>query len=83
MYLVWAGLALLILKFFEIGPVGQWSWWWILAPLAVAFAWFEGLEKAFGRDKRKADHVEWEKSRKERVAAQFGPPAEAKAPKRT
>jgi len=71
MILVWAGVALVLLKILEVGPLADVSWWWILAPLAAAIVWFEWLEKLFGRDRRKVEHLEWEQRRKERVAAQF------------
>jgi small Trp-rich protein len=71
---VWIGLIFVILKLMEIGPVAQWSWWWVLAPLCVAFAWFEGLEKLLGFDKRKLEHDEYEKRRKERLAEAFAQP---------
>jgi small Trp-rich protein len=75
MYLLWIGLACLLLKLFEVGPVGQWSWWWVLAPLGAAAIWFEGLEKLFGRDKRKLEQLETERLRQERIAQQFQKPA--------
>ena len=34
------GTILLALKMFEIGPVADWSWWWILLPFGVAVAWW-------------------------------------------
>lgn len=34
------GLALLALKFAEIGPVALWSWWVVLAPFGLAVAWW-------------------------------------------
>ncbi len=71
MILVWAGVALILLKTLEVGPLADLSWWWVLAPLAAALVWFEWLEKLFGRDRRKVEHLEWEQRRKERVAAQF------------
>ena len=71
MYLVWLGAILILLKLLDYGPLFDVSWWWILAPLAAALVWFEWLEKLFGRDRRNVDHLEWEKRRKERVAAQF------------
>ena len=40
MYFVMAGIALLLLKYFEIGFVAEWSWWWVLAPFALAVAWW-------------------------------------------
>ena len=37
MYLLGLSLVLLALKYFEIGPVAAWSWWWVLAPFAGVF----------------------------------------------
>ena len=71
MYLVWAGVLLVACKYFEFGPMAEWSWWWILAPFGLAFIWFEALERVFGRDRRKVDHVRHEALRKQRVAEQF------------
>ncbi len=74
MYLVWIGAVLIALKALEIGPFAQWGWYWIVLPLALAFVWFEVLERTFGRDRRKVEHVEWEARRRERVREQFAPP---------
>lgn len=57
------GLALLALKFAEIGPVAAWSWWVVLAPFGLAVAWWAyadstGLtqRRAIAKmEKRKAD----------------------------
>jgi small Trp-rich protein len=70
MFFVWIGVLAVILKYMEIGPFATISWLWVLAPLGVAFAWFEIFEPMFGRDKRK-DIGEIEKERKARVAAGF------------
>ncbi|AMP08684.1 hypothetical protein CAter282_0884 [Collimonas arenae] len=58
------------LKYFEVGPFAGISWWWIAALMAVAFIWFEFLERILGRDKRKA-HEAIEKTRQERVKKTF------------
>lgn len=71
MYLLWIGVLSVGLKWFEIGPFATLDWLYVLAPLALAFIWFEFLEKKFGRDKRKVEHIAWEKARKDRVQAQF------------
>ncbi|MEZ5728652.1 MAG: TIGR04438 family Trp-rich protein [Burkholderiaceae bacterium] len=71
MYLLWAGVVLIALKYFDVGPVAQWSWWWILAPLVAAFIWFEFLERLFGRDRRQAVDP-GEKQHRERIANSFG-----------
>lgn len=55
MYLVWLGTALVLLKWFDVRFFSSLSWWWILAPLALAFIYFEVLEPMFGWDKKKAN----------------------------
>jgi len=54
---VWMGALLIVLKGLDVGPFGQWSWWWILLPLALAFAWFELIEPLFGLDRRKRQRM--------------------------
>lgn len=68
---VWIGALLIVLKWLEIGPFGQWSWWWILLPLALAFAWFELIEPLLGFDRRKRVEDNYAKLRKQRIDAQF------------
>ncbi|HEV2610968.1 MAG TPA: TIGR04438 family Trp-rich protein [Noviherbaspirillum sp.] len=63
-------VALAALRYFEVGPFAELSWWWIIGLFAVAFIWFEFLEKMFGFDKRQADE-QLEKARKERVKKTF------------
>ncbi|MEM4989844.1 TIGR04438 family Trp-rich protein [Collimonas sp. H4R21] len=65
-------VSLIALKYFEVGPFAGISWWWIAALMAVAFIWFEFLERLLGLDKRKA-HEEIEKTRKDRVKKTFDP----------
>jgi small Trp-rich protein len=40
MYLVLLGLLLIALKWGEVGPVANWSWWAVLAPFAGAVLWW-------------------------------------------
>jgi len=70
MPLVWIGSLLLLLKFFEIGPFVDVSWWWIIVPLVLAFIFFEVIEPLFGLDKKKA-HDELEKAKQRRVKQQL------------
>jgi small Trp-rich protein len=63
-------IGLSILRYFEIGPFAELSWWWIVGLLAVAFVWFEFVERLLGLDKRKA-HEQLEKARNERVKKAF------------
>ena len=63
-------VALSLLRYLEIEPFAELSWWWIVALLGVAFIWFEFIEKMLGLDKRKA-HEQLEKARQERVKKTF------------
>ena len=40
MLLLGVGIILLALKYLEMGPVAEWSWWAVLAPFALAVAWW-------------------------------------------
>ncbi len=80
MYFLGAGVILLLLKFLEIGPVGQWDWagsWYLFAaPFILAVVWWAWADasgftkkKAMDKmDKRKADRLD-----KNREALGMGP----------
>jgi len=53
MYLLGLGVVLLLMKYFEYGPVAGWSWWIVLAPFALAAAWWAWADFS-GYTKRKA-----------------------------
>jgi small Trp-rich protein len=63
-------VALSILRYFEVGPFANLSWWWIAGLFAIAFIWFEFIERMLGRDKRKS-HESLEKARQDRVKKAF------------
>jgi small Trp-rich protein len=63
-----AGLCLL--KYLEVGIVANLSWWWIILLMAIAFIWFEFIERMLGLDKKKA-FESMEKARAERVKKTF------------
>ncbi|MGE5384322.1 MAG: TIGR04438 family Trp-rich protein [Betaproteobacteria bacterium] len=63
-------VVLSILRYFEVGPFANLSWWWIGGLFVVAFIWFEFVERILGLDKRKA-HESLEKARQERVKKAF------------
>jgi small Trp-rich protein len=73
------GAILLALKLLEYGPVANWSWWIIIAPLACAVLWFEGLERIFGFDQRKKEHAMHEKIREERLEKAFAKPGKKRS----
>ena len=54
MWLLWCALAILLLKFFEVGVFATLSWWWVALPFACAFIWFEFIEARLGLEKKKA-----------------------------
>ena len=66
MWFLAIGVLLLLMKWFEFGPVAHWAWWWILLPFGVALLWFEVVEPFFGLDKKKA-HDDIEKVKQERI----------------
>ncbi len=53
MYFLGLGLVLLLLKYLEIGPVTNWSWWVVLAPFGLAVAWWTWADQT-GYTKRRA-----------------------------
>ncbi len=70
MYMVWMGAVLVALKLFEVRWFADLSWWWILAPLAIAFVFFEVLEPMFGWDKKK-EHDENDRYKAARLKQQL------------
>jgi small Trp-rich protein len=70
MPIIIAIVLLSILRYFEVGPFADFSWWWIGGLFLVAFIWFEFIERMLGLDKRKANNQQ-EKARKERVNKAF------------
>ena len=40
MALVGLGVLLLVLRWAQIEPVAQWSWWSVLAPFGLAVVWW-------------------------------------------
>jgi small Trp-rich protein len=65
MYLLGLGIVLLLMKYLEIDPVTAWSWWVVLAPFALAVAWWSWADST-GYTKRKAMEKE-DARRKARV----------------
>ena len=62
--------ALSVLRFFEIGPFADLSWWWVGGLFVVAFLWFEYIENMLGLDKRRA-HDQSDDARRKRVSSTF------------
>jgi small Trp-rich protein len=65
MWLIWLGVAMIVLKLLEISVFATLSWWWITVPFLVAFLWFELVERRLGMDKKKAfDEIDSAKKRR-------------------
>jgi len=62
MYLLAIGLLLMVMKYMEMGPVAEWSWYWVLSPFAAAAVWWWWAD-ATGYTKKKA--VERENQKKQ------------------
>jgi small Trp-rich protein len=63
MLLLGLGLVLLALKYFQIGVVAEWEWWWVLSPFVMAVVWWL-LADYFGYTRKKA--MEREAARKQK-----------------
>ncbi len=70
-------VLLVVMKLTEFGPLGTISWWWISGVMAIAFIWFEFIERLLGLDKKRA-HEAMEKSRLDRVKKTFEGPGRSK-----
>lgn len=51
MALVIAGVVMLLLRWADVGPFGQWSWWAMLSPFGLALLWWYGSDLT-GRTRR-------------------------------
>jgi len=65
MWLLWLGVALIVLKLLEISVFATLSWWWIALVFGLAMIWFEVFERRLGLDKKKAfDEMEAHKKKR-------------------
>jgi small Trp-rich protein len=62
MWFLMLGVLGALLKYLEIGPMAQWSWWVVLIPFALALAWWAWADWS-GYTKRKV--IERENARKQ------------------
>ena len=68
MYFLLAGLVTLAMKYFDIEPVANWEWWWVLSPFALAVVWWWWAD-TFGYTKKK-EMQGMEKRKQKRLDAQ-------------
>lgn len=48
-------IIILLLKLAEIGPVANWSWFWVLIPFGVLALWWNVITPLIGWDKKVAE----------------------------
>ncbi len=58
MYMVGLGLLLLIMKLAEFGPVGAWSWWFVLMPFGLAIVWWAWADSSGWTKRREIDKMD-------------------------
>lgn len=68
MYFLLLGIALVFMKYLELGPVASFSWLIVLSPFAMALAWWWYADSS-GYTKRK-EVEKMEKRRDERIDKQ-------------
>ena len=56
------GILLLVLKLAEFGPVAAWAWWMVLAPFALAAAWWAFADSIGLTQRRAMDKMEQTKA---------------------
>jgi len=61
MYFIVVGVALLIMKIADLGPVGAWSWWGVLAPFGLALVWWAWADASGWTKRREMDKMEAKK----------------------
>ncbi|MBS7779094.1 MAG: TIGR04438 family Trp-rich protein [Comamonas sp.] len=61
MWMLLIALLLTLLKYLEVGPLAELSWWWILVPYGLTVAWWSYAD-ASGLTKRRA--VDQEEARR-------------------
>jgi len=64
-YLLGLGLVFLGMKYFSLGPVGGWEWWYVLSPFVLAVLWWSWADWS-GHTKKVAMAKE-DKRRQERI----------------
>ena len=73
MYFLLTGIATLLMKYLEFGPVATWSWWIVLSPFAMAVAWWAWADSSGYTKRKEMDKMDKRKQdRLERQREQMG-----------
>ncbi len=62
------GILLIVLKLAEVGPVAGMAWWWVLAPFALAAAWWAYADGSGLTKRREMDKLEDKKKERRQKA---------------
>ncbi|MEP6965853.1 MAG: TIGR04438 family Trp-rich protein [Polaromonas sp.] len=76
MFFLAIGILGLALKYLEIGPVANWSWWLVLSPFALAALWWVWADASGYTKRKEVDKMEDRKQKrinKQRVAMGLAP----------
>jgi small Trp-rich protein len=64
MYFIVVGVALLIMKIADFGPVGAWPWWGVLLPFGLAALWWWWADVSGFTKRREMDKMEAKKKQR-------------------
>ena len=64
MYLLLLGLALLLLKYLQVGPVAGLGWWWVLSPFALTLAWWWWADRSGYTRRQEGKRMDGRKARR-------------------
>ena len=68
MFFLLVGVVGIALKYFEIGPVADWSWWVVLAPFGAAMLWWWWADKSRYTEQKVMEQMD--KRKRERIDKQ-------------
>ena len=68
MWFIVLGVLLIALKLGDVGPVGAWSWWGVLAPFGGALLWWAYADSSGLTKRREMDKLEQRKVERRRKA---------------
>lgn len=68
MWFVVVGVLLVLMKWLEVGPVADWSWWVILVPFPLAVAWWAFVDASGISARREMDKVDQKRQDRRRKA---------------
>jgi small Trp-rich protein len=76
MYFLLIGIAMLLMKYLEFGPVAALSWWVVLSPFGMAVVWWAWADKSGYTKRVEMDKMEKRKTdRIQRQRESMGMPA--------